>query len=298
MIEYKLFKENGFCPKKIKKNRNSFLLETKDNKKYLVKEKNPKLDSTFSYLMSRNFDYFPSYISIDNYNLYNYIESIEYSFEEKLLDIINVISMLHIKTTRYKNIDLDDYKKMYEDLDDKISYLFHYYNDLNEVIDNDIYMSPSKYLFVLNVSKIYNSLYFAKKELDNWYELIKNNPKQRISFIHNNLELDHLLKSDSTYLISWDKSKLGLPIFDLYDLYRKYYKITDFDILLNNYQKVYPLKEEEIKLFFIKILIPLKIEFNDDEYTNTKKVKDLLLYLMQSDKLIKSYYEKNIYKKT
>ena len=292
MINYKLFKEYGLCPKKIKKNNNSFFLETNDNKKYLIKEKKQDLDNKFNYLLSRNFNYFPSYFTIDNYNVYDYIETADYSPEEKLYDIIDVISMLHTKTTRYKNIDIDDYKIIYEELDEEINYLIDYYGELNDLIDNDIYMSPSKYLLVLNISKIYNALSFTRKELDNWYELIKNNPKQRVSYIHNNLELDHLVRSDNPYLISWDKAKLDLPIFDLYDLYKKYYKTTDFDILLNNYQKRYPLKEEELKLFFIKISIPFKIEFNDDEYTNTKKVKDLLYYIKQGDKLISPYYKK------
>ena len=292
MINYKLFKKHGLCPKKIKKNNNSFFLETNDNRKYLIKEKKEDLDNKFNYLLSRNFNYFPSYFTIDNYNVYDYIETADYSPEEKLYDIIDVISILHTKTTRYKNIDIDDYKIIYEDLDEKINYLIDYYGELNDLIDNDIYMSPSKYLLVLNISKVYNALSFTRKELDNWYELIKNNPKQRVSYIHNNLELDHLVRSDNPYLISWDKAKLDLPIFDLYDLYKRYYRITDFDILLNNYQKRYPLKEEELKLFFIKISIPFKIEFNDDEYTNTKKVKDLLYYIKQGDKLISPYYRK------
>ena len=48
-------------------------------------------------------------------------------------------------------------------------------------------------------------------------------------------------------------------------LYERYYKKTDFEILFNIYQKKYPLNKEELKLFFIMISIPKKIEFLNDE---------------------------------
>lgn len=292
MINYKLLKEHGLKPKTLTKNKSSIVLETTDNKKYVLKEKNKDLENKFDYLLSRGFDYFPSYKSFDNYDIYEYIKNKNISDEEKLYDMIDLLSLLHTKTTRYKNIDIDDYKQIYEDINEKIEYLTNYYTELNNLIDEEIYMSPSKYLLARNISKIYNALAFCKTEIDNWYELIKKSPKQRISLIHNNLELDHILNSDSSYLISWDKAKTDMPLYDFYSLYKKYYNKTDFDILLSNYQKRYPLKEEELKLLFIKISIPKKIEFTSDEFSNTQEIKKLLEYLYKSDKLINPFYKK------
>lgn len=289
MIDYKLLKRNGITPKSIKKVNNSFVVDTGD-KKYVLKNRKNDIDEKFNYLLSRNFDYFPRHSSVGDYDIYEYIENANISDEEKLYEIIDLISLLHTKTTRYKNIDIDDYKVIYENLDKKINYLNVYYSELNDLIDTEIYMSPSHYLLALNMSKIYSALSFCKIELDNWYELIKNNPKQRVAYIHNNLELNHLVRGTNPYLVSWEKSKVDLPIFDLLDLYDKYYQKTDFDILLNNYQKRYPLKDEELKLFFIKISIPEKIEFDIDELENTKRVKRVLEMLNKGDKLIKPYY--------
>ena len=292
MINYKLLKEHGLKPKTLTKNKSSIVLETTDNKKYVLKEKNKDLENKFDYLLSRGFDYFPSYKSFDNYDIYEYIKNKNISDEEKLYDMIDLLSLLHTKTTRYKNIDIDDYKQIYEDINEKIEYLTNYYTELNDLIDEEIYMSPSKYLLARNISKIYNALAFCKTEIDNWYELIKKSTKQRISLIHNNLELDHILNSDSSYLISWDKAKTDMPLYDFYSLYKKYYNKTDFDILLSNYQKRYPLKEEELKLLFIKISVPKKIEFTSDEFSNTQEIKKLLEYLYKSDKLINPFYKK------
>lgn len=292
MIDYKFLKRNGLEPKKIQKNKSSTIIETNNKKKYVLKEYTADMKRKFDYLSSRNFNFFPASFDLDKYNVYEYIENNDISDEERLYDIMDLISLLHTKTTRYKNIDIDDYKIIYEEIDKELNYLNSYYTELNDLIDEEIYMAPSKYLLARNISKIYSALYFCREELENWYDLVKNSTKTRVAYIHNNLELSHLLRNDNPYLISWEKSKVDLPIYDIYNLYRKYYKLTDFDVLLNNYQKRYPLKEEEIKLLFIKISIPLKIEFTKDEFSNTKKVKDLLEYLTRGDKLIRPYYKK------
>lgn len=288
MISYKLLKRNGLEPKSITKNKKSYIVETKDNKKYVLKEEQKQPD--YNYLLSRNFNYFPSNFNIEDYTVYEYIENSNVSEEEQLTDIIDLISLLHTKTTRYKNIDIDNYKIIYEDLLEQIETINNYYIDLNNIIDNELYMSPSNYFLVRNISKIYSAINFSKQELNNWYELIKENPKSRFSYIHNNLELDHLIISDNPYLISWDKSTIDFPINDLYNLYKKYYNYNNFDVLLNRYQKRYPLKEEELKLFFIKISIPYKIELNENELNNTQKIKELISYLNAGDNLIRPYY--------
>ena len=291
MLSYKFFKDNGLPFNNIKKVNDLYIISN-NNYKYVVKERKSNLDKKFNYLLSRSFNQFPRKFTFDKYDIYNYIEDKNMSDEERLYEIINLISLLHTKTTRYKNTCLDDYKIIYEKLLERIDYLNSYYSSLNDSIDNEIYMAPSHYLLVLNISKIYSSLFFCKSELDNWYELIKNSTRQRVAFIHNNLELDHLLYDDRPYLISWDKSKIDLPIYDLIHLYEKYYRITDFEILLNIYQKKYPLSKEELKLFFIMISIPKKIEFSNDEFQNIKSVRNIIEFLSKGDKLIRPYYKK------
>ena len=292
MIDYKILKENGFKPRSIKKRSNSYLLDTLDGRKYVIKKDCDNVSSKLDYLLSRNFGYFPSFLRVDDYNIFDYVEDFNISDEERFLDMASLTGVLHSKTMRYKDVDIDDYKIIYEDLEKEIDYLISYYTELNDLIDREIYMSPSKYLLVCNISKIYSALYFCKRELSKWYDLVKDNSKQRVSFIHNNLDLDHLIRNDNLYLISWDKSKVDMPIYDLYNLYTKYYKKTSFDIFLSEYQKVYPLSEDELKLFFIKISIPYKVSFDLDEFSNTSSVRDLLIYISHSDRLIKSYYKK------
>ncbi len=289
MIENELLRKCNIIPTGYKKLNSATLVSTKNNKFIFKKDKND-LDKIFTYLESRNFNYFPKSFRESNYDVYEYIEDLSISKEEKALDLINLVSLLHTKTTHYKNIDIDDYKVIYEEIDKKLNELLEYYLTLNDYIDSEVFMSPSSYLLARNISKIYALIDYLKNELSSWYDLIKEKDKQRVTLIHNNLELNHLLRNTNSYLISWDNAKFDIPVYDLYKLYKKNYKDIDFSVLLNEYENRYPLLEEEKKLLFILISIPNKLELNNNEYNNTKKVKELLDYIYKTDKIISPYY--------
>lgn len=289
MIDYKLLKENNINPKYFKKVKSATLV----NNEYVLKE-NKGNNKVFSYLDARGFNYYPSNkVLSDKYVLYEYLKDYNISDDERAIELINLVSLLHSKTTRYNSVSIDDYKKIYEEIDNKIDKLYSYYSDLNELIEQEIYMSPSNYLLVRNISKIYSSLNYCKNELDNWYELVKESKKERVALIHNNLSLDHLIRNENSYLISWDKSKFDNPIYDLYNFYKNNYKKIEFSSLLEIYQKRYPLKQNELKLFFILISLPDKIEFTNNDFNNCKLVDKMLDYLYKTDSIISPYYPKN-----
>lgn len=289
MIDYKLLKENNINPKYFKKVKSATLV----NNEYVLKE-NKGNNKVFSYLDARGFNYYPSNkVLSDKYVLYEYLKDYNISDDERAIELINLVSLLHSKTTRYNSVSIDDYKKIYEEIDNKIDKLYSYYSDLNELIEQEIYMSPSNYLLVRNISKIYSSLNYCKNELDNWYELVKDNKKERVALIHNNLCLDHLIRNENSYLISWDKSKFDNPIYDLYNFYKNNYEKVEFSSLLELYQKRYPLKQNELKLFFILISLPDKIEFTNNDFNNCKLVDKMLDYLYKTDSIISPYYPKN-----
>jgi hypothetical protein len=265
------------------------IISTKD-KNYVIKKKNKDLNKTYNYLKSRSFNYFPEIImSRDDYDIYEYIDNTNEPSEQKMLDLINLLTLLHNKTTFYKEIDLDKYKEIYEDILNKCEYLYNFYEDIASIIEKDIYMSPSSYLFIRNISTILGSIKYCKKEIENWYQLIQDKRKVRYVNIHNNLSLDHYLKNDKGYFISWGKNKIDMPIYDLIGLYKKHYLEFDFYELFKLYENKYPLLEEERKLLFILLSLPDKIEFNGNEYDMCVKIGSFIDYLYKTDKLIEEY---------
>lgn len=277
--------------------KNNVIIVDTDTGHFVFKKKDRNRNNTnsisslYKYLKSRNFVYFPNLIEEeDEYDVYQYVEEIETPREQKALDIIYLTSLLHNKTTYYKEIDIDEYKEIYEDIIKQLEYLYNYYTDLITVIERNIYMSPAEYLIARNISKIYMSIIFCRRELEEWYELIKEKKKKRLVTVHNNLDVDHFIRGDDLYLLSWDKARVDLPIYDLYYFYKKRALEFDFEELLKLYESKYPLLEEERKLLFILLSIPDKIELNKSEYENCKEARKIIDYIYKTEMLIIPYY--------
>lgn len=287
-----LFDKNNIITKKITIKHNVRIIDT-GKSKLVIKKRDKDLDNLFKYLKSRAFDYFPNInYKTDNYDIYEYIEDVSLPKEERALDIVKLIAMLHSKTTFYKDIDDNTYKELYENILDRLDYLKNYYNDWADVIEKEEYMSPSQYLFMRSITKLFQALNYCKYNIDKWYNIISEKKRVRIVNLHNNLSLEHYLLSDRPYLISWDKSRKDIPIYDVIKLYKKYYNELDFCELLRIYEQHYPMLPEEKILFFCLISIPDRLEFDDDEYNMCLKIKDFYDYLNVTEKFLSDYMPK------
>ena len=286
---YEVLKKNNLKTRSYRKNGKVVVVDTNEGKKVIKKGKN----NIYEYLESRDFNYFPNVRLDEDYEILDYVDEIEMPSEQKITDMMKLIALLHNKTTYYKEITEEEFKTIYEDISNNIEYLNSYYTDIISIIETHEYMSPSEYLLARSITKVFNSLNFSKYELDNWYKMVENKKKQRYVVLHNNLELDHFIKNYNSYLISWEKAKIDIPIFDIYKLYKNHCLDFDFSTLLKVYENDYPLLEDERKLLFILISLPDKVEFNDTEYEMTKKIGKMLDCLYKTDDLISPYYSKD-----
>ena len=293
-----LFDKNHIITKKITL-RNGVKIIDSGDKKFVIKRRDKDVTGIMKYLKSRSFDCFPDIVyQTDNYDVYSYIEDFEIPKEEKASDMVKLITMLHCKTTFYKEIDDDTYKELYEDILKQLDYLRNYYSDIAEVIEKEEYMSPSHYYFVRNVSKVFASIDYCYYHINKWYKLIEEKKRVRIVQLHNNLSLEHyLLEDNRPYLISWRRSYRDMPIYDLIDLYKRYYKELDFCELIRKYEMGYPLLSEERELFFVLISIPDKLDFERDEFYMCKMVQKFYDYLLTSERLIGDYLPKEVINK-
>ena len=287
-----VLKKYNLKPHRYKKEGNIVIVDT-DQGKYVLKEKKSN-NKIYNYLNSRNFDYYPKFINDSNedYDVMEYIEEFDVPVEQKMMDLVDLMGLLHSKTTHYQEVTVDDYKAIYEDINNNIIYLNSYYNDIINIIDSKVYMSPAEYLLARNISKIFAALGFSKSELDSWYEMVKQSNKKRLVVLHNNLDLSHFLRNNNSYLISWDKSKVDMPIFDLYKLYKRNGLEFEFSEVFKRYEKNYPLLPEERKLLFILMALPDKVELDKNEYENCKEVNRMVDFVYKTEMLISPYYTK------
>lgn len=282
----------ALIPKRYTIKKNATIIDADDGH-FVFKKRTSNNDNVklFKYLRSRSFQYIPTMIDYDDeYDVYRYVEDIDIPREQKALDMMYLLSLLHNKTTFYKDVDEDDYKEIYENTIKDIEYIYNYYTDIITIIEQSIYMSPSDYLLARNISKVFEAIMFSRREIDSWYEIVKNKRKKRIVTLHNNLDLDHLIHNEELYLLSWDKSRQDMPLFDILDFYNRYALEFNFDELLKIYESKYPLLEEERLLLFIKMSIPRRINIKDREIEKCSEVRELLDHIYKTEILITPYY--------
>ena len=236
---------------------------------YVFKEANIK---TYNYLLSRGFDYFPKIVDYnDTTIMFEFIEDIDCKFEQRVQDYIKLLSLLHFKTSFYKKTNIDEYKTIYEEVHNKIIDISNYYNSIINNIESKEYMSPCEFLIARNITNIFMLINYAFKELDEWFELVKNNTKKRVVTLYNNVDMNNIIEGiESSYLTSFNNISEGFPIYDLLNFFNKYGSKVDYSSLINKYQKILKLNPEEIKLLLILISIPEKIILNNTIFSMGK----------------------------
>ena len=226
----------------------------------------------------------------ETYQLTEYIDEINVPDDQKIFDLIDIVSLLHYKTTHFKEVDANYYKGLYEDITGNIEYLRNYYNDLIAIIDNKEFMAPYEYVIARNIGKIYEALDFSQREIEVWYEEVKNEKKRRVVVLHNNLDLSHFIRNEESYLISWNRAKIDNPIFDLYKLYKKCGNDFDFNSLLSKYENKYPLLDHEKRFLFILMSMPEEIDLTGSNYTITSNVSERIDLIYKTESIISPYY--------
>ena len=282
----KVLKERNIHPTSYKKIGNVWII----NNNYVIKLDTNNYD-IYKYLLSKEIFFYPKNYnnSFDNYDISKYIEGLDINSEQKINDYIKVISILHYKTSYKREIDLDEIKDKYESIHNKIIYLRKYYLELNDKLDQELFFSPSAYLLLRNISLIYSILDNSELLLNKVYDKIKDNRSIRVSLLHNNPDLNHLIISDKEYLISWDKSYFDFPIYELEAIYRKYYNIIELNDLIKIYENINKLTTIEKELLLINLSIPKEIKFTSDTYLDTKMINDEINYLNKIFKLYNDY---------
>lgn len=116
--------------------------------------------------------------------------------------------------------------------------------------------------------------------------------KMRVSVINNDLSLSNYKRDDKPYIINWSKSKIDIPIFDLYKLNSN----EDIDIyeVLKRYEKKYQLKNGEKELLMVLLFMPNKIDITNNEYNMCKNIKREINRLIKVHKLNKKYEKVNL----
>lgn len=279
MNNYKYFvKKNNLEVLKVTIKDNKVIIDTPLDSFIIIKGDINK----YNYLLSRGFDYIPRIIDYDDkYIMFNNLEAVNYDISEKLLDYIRVISLLHIKTSYYKEVNNLEYNFIYEELLSKINDTRNYYESLINGIESREYMSPVEYLIARNISLIFYTINICFDLLEKYYSIVKGKSNIRVVTLYNNDITSVVKTKDSIYLTDFNSSYIDSPIYDILFIYNKYYNYIDLDTILNTYTKVFKLSEEELLLIKILVLLPSKIRLGNG-------VNDMIISKNMINKIYKS----------
>ena len=242
----------------------------------------------YNYIYSRNFNNLVDLVNYERNEVsFKYEEDYSLDSNQKYNDLIKLVGLLHSKTSYNKEVSKDKYKEIYSLLKNNIDAINNYYNMMFDSIINVEDYSPSEYIFLNNYYVIDSAIKYCIDKLDEWNLDVIDKDKQRVSLVHNNLRLDHYIKNNNEYLISFDKYIIDSPVIDLYKFYVKEWKNINFKDLINEYNDISKLGKDEELLLYILICMPYKINFNNKEIDNIIMIRDLIDYLVKGFNVIK-----------
>ena len=175
-----ILKELGIKPKSYEKQNKTTIIDS-DKGKYVIKRNTNNTD-IYNYLNTRSFYKIPKYYNLknNNYDISLYINDTNVPEIQKIEDLIIILSELHYKTSYYRENDLDEIKENYETIKENLFNLLKYYNDLNDYLDRQIFLSPSEYLLIRNISLIYFMINYTLNSIEGWYQQISENKRFRV----------------------------------------------------------------------------------------------------------------------
>lgn len=266
--------------------KNNIKIVNTNKGKYVIKNKNNYDNGLYEYLINRNFNYVLAKEDFEDYEVYPYINEVNIPKPEKAVELVYILSLLHNKTTYYKEVSIDKVKEIYEKKVEEIKYLNHYYHDMQDMIEQKVYMSPAEYLLIRNLSMVYSALGYSKLKLDEWYEYKIKQKKERIVLLHNKPCINHFLVGNEKSLISWNNYKRDIPIYDFLYFYKHDYIDLEMTTLFSIYKSRFNYTKDEKLLFLSLISIPEKIIFTNNNYNNCLLVSNMIKYVEKTREFV------------
>jgi hypothetical protein len=257
----------------------NYIIIDSDSDKYLFKIRDSNKRELYNYLESINYSYYLELINNydDYFELYRYYEDKVYDNYTKAKEMIYALSSLHLKSVKYKNYNIDEVKKIYEDKIVEIDNMMKYYLDLQDYIEEMSFPTAGYYLLIKNISKIYELLRRSRNYLDRWYSDGDN--KFSLSLLIENLSLDNFRMGDKTYFIDLGNFTWDFSSFDLDKFYKSNFNLVEMKSLINIYNLECHTDYRSNLFFKCLIAIPWKLNFSKNNYSDSIMVRKLIDYV-------------------
>ncbi|MEC1262911.1 spore coat protein YsxE [Bacillus swezeyi] len=210
----------------------------------------------------------------------------EYLFKE--------IALLHQKTEKELGMRREDILRHYQRTKSEWEAQKRKYEEMVSRAETEWYMSPFQLQAAMYYRETISAVDFALSRLDEWQEAIKDKESSRIVLNHGQLSVRHFLYNDmgTGYFTNFEKTGYAPPANDLIVFYTRMFKTnpvmcTDCVNWFYTYHNVYPLQEEEIRLFLSYMAYPGAVFSVLDRYQTEKRIGEQ----EACTRLLKAYWQ-------
>lgn len=246
----------------------SFKCKSDDGREYFLKTTELYTSEKFKFLYNQGIEniLYPiknrigDYITRSNKNFYvtAFIPDFYMLDEIKAVNLAGELNNLHTNTFFKRQLSPSNSRRKMDDTFDYLQYKFSTLELFIRTIESRPYDEYS-----ITFLKNYQVLLDSKKVMEKFQKKIISDIRDKksiyFSFIHNNPKLDHLLSSGGNqYLISIEKSKIGIPSLDMAKFY---------------------LENEDLNIDMKTIVYSYFSKFDDDFYLNYFYFVVLLYYI-------------------
>lgn len=274
---------------------NSYKLVCDNGSNYFIKKSNLYVQQKYQFLYDQGLQniLYPiknnkgRFITANNdYSFFisNFINDFAIVDEIKAVNMVDELSNIHFNTYYKKQLSVDFSRKKMEELYEYLQYKFRMLEAFVRTVETRPFDEYSiiilkNYRYILDAKKIITPIH--KRLVSD----IKSKKSVNFSFIHNNPKLNHLINSAGhRYLISLEKSKMGLSSLDMAKFYIESEDLhLDFKTIVNNYFSKYGDDFYQEYFYFLVILYYLKgLVVIDKDYITAQN----FLYVSDSIKRI------------
>lgn len=274
---------------------NSYKLVCDNGSNYFIKKSNLYVQQKYQFLYDQGLQniLYPlknnqgRFITANNdYSFFisNFINDFAIVDEVKAVNMVDELSNIHFNTYYKKQLSVDFSRKKMEELYEYLQYKFRMLEAFIRTVETRPFDEYSiiilkNYRYILDAKKIITPIH--KRLVSD----IKSKKSVNFSFIHNNPKLNHLINSAGhRYLISLEKSKMGLSSLDMAKFYIESEDLNlDSKTIINNYFSKYDDDFYQEYFYFLVILYYLKgLVVIDKDYVTAQN----FLYVSDSIKRI------------
>jgi spore coat protein YsxE len=182
-----------------------------------------------------------------------------YSYQQ----LFKMLARFHTVTSKELKYSEEDVKQHYNGLKEQWEKRNKYLEAYIDQCESQLYMSPFELQFVSYFNEMIQACRFAEARLDEWYGKIQEVKKFRTSLIHGKVSMKHLLydNNDKAYFSSLERMKQASPVNDIVSFFYRTlrtYPVQSDECLecYSQYNRHYPLKEEEVQLLLSYLTYP------------------------------------------